>query len=562
MDKKVIIEVTGVRKRYALSSGGYVEALKGISFKVYHREIVGIIGRSGAGKTTLLRILRGVEPFDEGKIYIDGTVLTPESSSKEIQEVRDKTAIHLQRSFALWSENTVGNLILRLKALETGDESTGLPPEDSSEYERYHKEAMKLLRLVGLEHKAEQAAITLSGGEKQRLILARQLAIRPKILLLDEPLTMVSPEEKKECIEVIKRIHDELEMTTLVVSHMPSIHRKLSERLIWLDEGEIKGEGDVEAIIGGFLGDMEKKEALAPLPSQPKPLFKLHNVSKVYYHYTLQKLFEIHDIDITIHRGEILGIIGPSGVGKTVLMRILAGIELPDKGKVLYYENGKEINLTELGIRSALIRQNIGILHQEFGLTHYAKVEEIIRGRRKFKTLSEDVMKKIKERFELSDVQLDFIFRLADMPSGMRSEILDELEISEDNILEIYAALPQVELDKEEVKRIFKLLDLPLEILERRAYELSGGEKIRVALAVELASNPSLLILDEPFGDLDPITARKVSNVIKRVNRKIGASFAIVSHDRELLYETAHRLIMIKDGEVREKIEEKEFRNI
>jgi methyl coenzyme M reductase system subunit A2 len=565
-EKKAILEVSGIKKRYPLSSGGYSEALKGIDFAVYLGEIVGIIGRSGAGKTTLMRILRGVEPFDAGEIYMDGTVLTPRATYKEIQEVKEKTAIHLQRSFALWSENTVENVMVRLKALETGDEASGLPPEDTLDYQRYEQEAMKLLRLVGLEHKKEQAASTLSGGEKQRLVLARQLAIRPKILLLDEPLTMVSPKEKREGIEVVKRIHQQLGMTTLLVSHMPLVHKHLSERLIWLDEGVIKKEGDITQITEEFLNEMEESIPIGALPLDTRiPLFQLHQVSRQYYHYTLKRLFEIHDIDITVHRGEILGIIGASGVGKTVLMRILAGIELPNKGDVLYYADedvGEGINLIELGIRSALVRQNMGIMHQEFGLTHHAEVGDIIRNRRKFKELSLDVVKKIKERFELSDVQLDFVFRLADMPGGTRSEILENMEISEDEILEIYAALPQKELNAEEVKPILELLDLPLEILKRKAYELSGGEKIRVALAVELASNPSLLILDEPFGDLDPITARKVSNIIKGVNKTLNTSFIIVSHDRELLSETAHRLILIKDGAIRMEIEKEELCNV
>ncbi|HEX59549.1 MAG TPA: ABC transporter ATP-binding protein [Methanomicrobia archaeon] len=560
-DVEPILEVKNLWKSFKLSTGEVVQALRDVSFKVYPGEIVGIIGRSGAGKTTLLRILRGVESFDGGVVRIAGTTLTPKSSFREIQEVRDKTAIHLQRSFALWAETTKENLMLRLMALETGDETAGLPPEDDPDYKRYEEEAMRLLKLVGLEHKAEQAALTLSGGEKQRLILARQLAARPKVLLLDEPLTMVAPEQKRENIEVIRRIHRELGMTTLLVSHMPHIHEELSERLIWLDEGRIRKEGDVREIIDEFLGELEPPAPLPPL-KEKKPLFKLEKVGKRYYHYTLKKLFEITNVDLVVHRGEILGVIGPSGVGKTVLMRILAGIELPNEGRVLYYEDGRQIDLTHLGIRSALVRRNIGILHQEFGLTHHAKVEDIIKGRKKFKELTEEDMKKLMERFELTETQLDFVLRLADMPSGVRSEILDELEISEDEILEIYAAIPQVDLDINEVLSIFEFMGLTPKILGRRAYELSGGEKIRVALAVELAAHPSLLILDEPFGDLDPITARKVSNIIKNINKTYGTSFAIVSHDRELLASTTHRIVLIKEGVLREDVSEEELRNI
>ncbi|MHC1566279.1 MAG: ABC transporter ATP-binding protein [Candidatus Syntropharchaeia archaeon] len=557
-----ILKVEDLSKRYPLSSGGYCQALERVSFEVFPGEIVGIIGKSGSGKTTLLRILRGVEPFDEGRFVIDGKEITPSSSPRDIQEVKEKTAIHLQRSFAFWSESTLINVMLRLCALDTGDETCGLPPEESKEYERYKKESMELLELVGLTHKVDQAAHTLSGGEKQRLLLARQLAIRPKVLLLDEPLTMASPDKKREAIDAIRNIYEKLGMTVLLVSHLPKLHKELSERVIWLDEGKIRKEGDVDSITKAFMSEMEKPLPLTEL-NQAKPLFQLDDVSKIYYHYTLSKLFEIYDVNITVHRGEILGIIGPCGVGKTVLMRILAGIELPTKGRVLYYtEDGKTADLTNLGIASALIRQNIGILHQEFGLTHYARVEDIIRGRKKFKSISEETLKDIAKNLDLTEVQLDFVLRLADMPSGGRKNILEELELTEDDILEIYAAIPQVELDIEEVKSILNLLDLPREILNRRAYELSGGEKIRVALAVELATKPSLLILDEPFGDLDPITSRKVSNILKNINRELGMAFAIVSHDRELLADTVHRMILIKDGEVRTDVDEEELRNL
>ncbi len=560
--KEPMISVKTLSKHYDLSSGGAKDVLKSISFDVQREEILGIIGKSGAGKTTLLRILRAVEPFDEGEITIDGVMITPESTAREVHAVKEKTAIHLQRSFAFWSESTLMNMVKRVQALRRGDEVMALPEEYTTEYDDLESESMRLLEIVGLSHKAKQAAHTLSGGEKQRLQLARQLAIQPSVLLLDEPLTMASPDNKRDAIDAVRRIHNEMGMTTIVVSHMPQIHHELSDRLIWMEGGVIKDIGSVDDVVKKFMAQVEPSTELHEI-EEKKPIFKLDHVSKVYYHYDLSKLFEIYDIDLEVNEGEILGIIGPSGVGKTVLMRILAGLELPTGGKVLMYnKKGDAIDLSKMGMLSAIMRQDIGILHQEFALTHHALVKDQIASRRRFKSLTEDEFINISKKLRLRESLLDFALRLSDMPGGTRKNILEELDITEDDLAEIYSSLPVVGIDEDRAKSILDFLDMSPEILDRRSYELSGGELIRVALAIEIATQPRMLILDEPFGDLDPITTRKVSNMVKDVSREYETSFIIVTHDRELLADTAHKIIMVDEGEIREKVSKDELRNI
>ena len=557
-----ILEVMGLSKGYLLFDGSYTHALKNINFKVFSGETLGIIGKSGAGKTTLLRILRCVDPFDDGKIIIDGIELDPKSTKERLRAGKDKTAIHLQRTFGLWSETTLDNVMRRVRALDSGDETAPLPGPDDTGYEEIKEASLKLLDLVGIAHKAEQFAHTLSGGEKQRLILARQLAVRPKILLLDEPLTMAAPENKKSVIDVVKGLRKEFEMTLVLVSHMPEMHRELSDRLLWLEDGEVMETGEVEDIIGKFISQKEQPSAPKPLEIK-RPLFRLDNVSRVYYHYNLSKLFEIKDINLDIYEGEILGIIGPSGVGKTVLIRILAGLENPNKGKVLFFsKEGKATDLTNLGLASALVRQKIGIMHQEFGLTHHARIEDIIKSRSRFKSLSEEELVELTKELDLKESLLDFVLRLADVPQSSRKDILEDLDISEDELVEIYAALPKERLDIKEVQQILDLLGLPPEMISRKSYELSGGEKIRAALAVELATKPMLLILDEPFGDLDPVTSIRVSNLLKKVNLEYNTTFVIISHDRELLAKTAHRIVLIEDGEVKGSFDKARLHNI
>ena len=169
----ITVKVKNLTKKY-----GDFKALDKVSFEAKKGEILGIVGKSGAGKSTLIRILRGSLDYDEGEVEILGR----KDNFKEI------TAIHLQRNFALWAEPVINNIIRKLYAIRNNSDEL-LPMEE--EWEDYEKTAIEILKLVGLEHKKDAFANILSGGEKQRLILGRQIAkIYEKgegVLLLDEP---------------------------------------------------------------------------------------------------------------------------------------------------------------------------------------------------------------------------------------------------------------------------------------------------------------------------------------------------------------------------------------
>jgi len=160
-------------------------------------------------------------------------------------------AIHLQRNFGLWSGATYENVLRRVYAEKFGYES--LPDRDSPYYEECYEESLRYLKLVNLDSKAEHFSQVLSGGEKQRLLIARQLASKPKLLLLDEPATMTCPATKQGVLDTIKNVNKELNLTTIVVSHLPEIHSYIADRVLWLDNGKIIDEGKPEEIIKKFL---------------------------------------------------------------------------------------------------------------------------------------------------------------------------------------------------------------------------------------------------------------------------------------------------------------------
>lgn len=542
----MIVEVRNLVKNYTLSSGKTLKALEIDHLEVRRGELVGLLGKSGSGKTTLLRILRGAERFDGGEVVIDGLRLTPESSKSDFRNVMEKTAIHLQRSFGLWSEKVVENVIRALAYRRLGEEV--LPDWDEVLYEELREDAMKLLEIVDLKHKAECWAEILSGGEKQRLILARQLAKKPSILLLDEFGTMTCPETRKKAIETIKRINRELGMTVLFSSHMPEIHRELASRVVLMEKGKVVDEGDAEEMVSKFLKELEP-----PLMKKKRiggEVIRLENVRKRYYVVPGGQTLDLKNVTFSIRRGEIVGFIGRSGSGKTVLTRLISGLELPDEGRVMLRPERKWVDFNKFGKRSVEVRRKIGILHQEFALPFWAKVSELVSYKIRIKRESavEEAMKKA-EQLGISESLFDAIYRLTDLPREEAEVRLRRLGLPYGIIKELF---PDSSEDLSRIYPVLERLNLPAEILERQAHELSGGEAVRLGIALASITKPKILILDEPFGDIDPVTLRKVANFLKEINLRDRTTMIVVSHQHDLVKEIADRIFVVEDGKVQE----------
>jgi methyl coenzyme M reductase system, component A2 len=540
-----MIEVENLSKNYTMKDGAEIEALKNINLSVSTGEIVGIIGMSGSGKSTLLRILRGVEPFDSGEITIGDLTVTTDSNSYEFSKLRKATAIHLQRSFGLWAESAYQNVLRKLYGAKYGDEAM---TDFEFANDEFGEEAVRLLKVVGLDHKVEHFAPVLSGGEKQRLIMARQLAKKPDILLLDEPATMSCPKSKQEILDAIKNINEEMGVTVLLVSHLPEVHNYLSHRLILMEKGEIKGEGTPKDIIKDFVKDMEPMETLRDPSDVGEPRIKVVDLGR---RFTLLKggnVLNVEDINFEVKQGEIISLMGLSGAGKTVLLRMVAGLDTPDTGKVYFKSDGEWIDMHQPGIPRMKIRREMGFMHQEFSLTHHATLKDQIAARLGVK--NENVVWEAKQKakeLKITDKILDILYQLTDLPENEAKLRLEQIGLSP-NILDVlFPSFPDKKV-KEYAEPIFAALNLPLNILDRRSYELSGGQKVRATLALVLASRPDILILDEPFGDLDPITLRMVSNSLKRINKSFNTTILMVSHHIDFIEEVTTRAIMIEDG--------------
>jgi len=540
-----ILRVVDLNKSYILESGEKIRALEDVSFDLYPNEILGIIGQSGGGKTTLLRILHASEPFDEGKIMIDDLHITPDAPEEEKMRLGEITAIHLQRSFALWDSTVLDNIIRRLYALETGCET--LPASyGKTSYEHLEKIAMDMLKVVMLEDKAEHPIRTLSGGEKQRVVLARQLVIAGsrEILLLDEPLTMSDLVTRERLLEWMRNMKGQVSM--IIASHQPETLKGTADRVIRL-ERKIVAEGGDE-VIDNFVAQME--ECLPSKPPTHRPIMEVKNLTKRYKFAGLggdgffNVPFEMKKVSFELYEGEILAVVGLSGVGKTVLLNLLSGLEPMNEGEITYIIGRKRLNIKY--DRSKIVG-NIGFIPQEMGIPYAARIKDLAYA--KLGIMGEGALVFAKKKAKM--LGLDEKIVVPSLFELEGHEILEQLEasgLSKGEARELFLT-PPWEVS-ELIDPIFQLLNLPEDILQRRVHELSVGESVRVAIGIELLMKPKILLFDEPFGDLDVVTLRSICNVLKLINDKLGISMIVVSHHLYFVREVAHRAIQLYDGEI------------
>ena len=227
-EKQPLIEVIDLHKSF-----GNLEVLKGVNEKIYKGEVVSIIGASGGGKSTFLRCLNMLEVPTSGKVIFEGEELNAKDT--DLDKHRQKIGMVFQ----------LFNIFPHLNVL---DNITITPIlEKKIKKEDAEKEAMDLLKMVGLEDKAQEYPRKLSGGQKQRLAIVRALAMHPDVMLFDEPTSALDPEMVKEVLDVIRELA-ERDMTCVIVTHEMGFAKSISDRILFIDEGIIMEEGTPEQI--------------------------------------------------------------------------------------------------------------------------------------------------------------------------------------------------------------------------------------------------------------------------------------------------------------------------
>jgi methyl coenzyme M reductase system subunit A2 len=541
-----MLKVNNLVKDYIIDSDT-IRVLDGLSFNIKEGEILGIIGRSGGGKSTILKVLRGMEPFVDGSFELDGFTVKPGATPADIKKLQKMTAIHLQRNFGLWSGATYENVLRRLYSERFGSEV--LPEKDSPYYDELYQESLEYLKLVNLEGKAEHFSSVLSGGEKQRLLIARQLAAKPHLLLLDEPATMTCPATKQGVLDTIKNVNEKLKLKTLVVSHLPEVHSYLAHRVLWLENGKIIEEGAPEDVLKKFL---KKMKPAVPMPERKsdKTVIKVSNLSKRYWLIRQGEVLDLENISIDFKQGEIVALIGPSGAGKTTLLHAMDGLTYPDEGEIEFLVDNDWVEISTYTPKRMEVRRMTSIMYQEFALSPHSTIKQQLAYKLgvKGQNVIEASRKRAKE-LGISDKDLDELYKMTDTPEENSRETLAKMGYTPAILGVLFPSYPLTEV-LNYAKPVFEAVDLPLGVLDVKPYQISGGENVRAALALALASKPSILLLDEPFGDLDPITLRDVANSLKNINRTFNTTIIFISHHVDFIREVAQRAILIDKGHI------------
>ncbi|MBN2734162.1 MAG: methyl coenzyme M reductase system, component A2 [Methanomicrobiaceae archaeon] len=491
--------------------------LKNISFVLEEGDILGIIGRSGAGKTVLMHLIRGVDeaptsgriiyhisacnkcshielqsrsgekcPVCGGELISEDVDLWDEKNAKLKRRIMTRTAIMFQRTFALYGDDRVIENVMH--ALN----DINYPPE------KQVSRAADLLDEVRLSHRMMHIARDLSGGEKQRVVLARQLAKEPFMLCADEPTGTLDPRTANIVHQMLKDASVGNNMAMMVSSHFSQIIEEICSRAILLEDGAVKRIGKPHEIIESFMEDALDNETFEKCKIG-EDILQARDVLKRYITVDRGMIKAVDGVSFNVSEREIFGIIGTSGAGKTTLSRIISGIIEPTGGEMNIRIGDKWIDMTKPGIENrGRAKSYIGLLHQEYDLYPHRTVLD-----------------------NLTDsIGLEFPKELA-----MRKAII---------------TLKMAGFTEEKSK----------DILNRLPDQLSEGEKHRVALAQVLIREPRIILLDEPTGTMDPITKIDIKHSIMHAREEMDETFIVVSHDMDFVRDICDRAALMRNGKI------------
>ncbi len=228
-----MIEIRDLTKTFHLKDST-VDALKGVSFSLKPKEILGIIGKSGAGKSTLLRCLSLLETPDQGTITLNQINLV-HSDEARMRQYRQRIGVVFQNSPLLKQSTVTDNIAYPLRLIQTDPKVI-------------EEKVKALLQLIQLEDKAQAYPTQLSGGQKQRVAIARALITDPDLLLLDEPTSALDSVTTRSLIRLLKEIHQSRDLSILIITHELNVVEALCERVLVLDDGRFVEEGNVRAV--------------------------------------------------------------------------------------------------------------------------------------------------------------------------------------------------------------------------------------------------------------------------------------------------------------------------
>jgi peptide/nickel transport system ATP-binding protein len=522
--------------------------LNRVNLQLEQGDSLAIIGESGAGKTTLgLAVMGFVKGAVSGQIRLDGRNLYF-LSEEEMRSIRGKEIAMVFQNVedALNPLHDIHSQIQEAMKVHQNGHQNG--PQDSHQdcsraAASTRTRAYRLLEAVGLDReKAESFPHQLSGGEKQRALIAMALANDPEVLILDEPTASLDSLTKSDIMELLKAAT--AGKISMVITHDISTAARLSKRMAVLYAGKIVEMGQTEDLLKnprhpytrGLLRSYPNMTTTKDLQGVPGRM--AHGMGGCPFHERCTQKLEIcalgepvlqklngrlitchrggivpllqlkgitrsfgqrkvlKDVSITLHEGETLAVVGESGSGKTTLARIAIGLYDPDEGEVLLEEN-------RVGKRDLEFYRKVQMIYQnpKESLSHMMNVFDLVK--------------------EPLDVQ--------------------KLGNSEEKASRVKKALNDVELPADD------------HFLGRYPHQLSGGEAQRVAIARAMVLQPKLLIADEPTSALDASVQAKILRLLMDLQEQRGLSILFITHDIALARKVSDRIAVLHRGQVVEE---------
>ena len=527
-----IIRVEGLYHTYFPDTPNAIQALCGVSFTVQQGEYLTIIGHNGSGKSTLAKHLNGLLQPTQGDVWVNGW--NTRDMERRI-DVRSTVGMVFQTP-----DNQIVATIVE-EDVAFGPENLGVPQPELRQRVDW---ALDTVEMQPYRHRAPHL---LSGGQKQRVAIAGILAMKPQVLVLDESTALLDPLGRDEVLRVARRLNNE-GTTIIAVTHFMQ-EAVLADRVIVLENGTLALQGtprevfsqaerlrelqlDVPEITqlaqrlhahdGSFPDDVltvdELVEAVMrgkgreakgdlPIPQLPNhvsaespdhrttqpldPVITIRALEYTYLRGTPLESVALRGVDLTTGRGEIIGIIGHTGSGKSTLIQHLNALLRPQRGEVCVLEN----NLSNPKLNARVLRRRVGLVFQ------FPEAQ-------------------LFERYVGDDVAF------GPWQMGLRGEEL-----------------------RARVREAMDAVGLPFDAFkDRPLYSLSGGERRRAALAGVLAIRPEILVLDEPTAGLDPRGHKDILARLIKLQRNAGITLVIVSHNMEDIARLCDRVYVIADG--------------
>jgi peptide/nickel transport system ATP-binding protein len=476
-----VVRASGVMRIYP-GAAGDVAALRGLDIEVQPGEVVAVVGASGSGKSTLLRILAGLDRPSAGSVDSFGVALE-RSTERELVRYRDDVGVIDQQYWRALSPYLTARaaieLPLRLRGWNAGERAARVT---------------ELLEQVGLPERGDATPSRLSGGEQQRVAFAAALAPRPRFLLADEPTAELDERTAAELVGLLQALVRREGATAIVVTHDRLVEH-MADRIVYVRDGRAIAvrsgpNADAEPIIDA--SGWRAPALPPPAPAMERvapaagtvPAVVVEHLSRTYG-TGAGAIHAVRDLDASFASGGLHIVTGPSGSGKSTLLRLAAGLDRPTAGRVLTL--GTDLATLDREALATFRARDVAFCPQAPRLVPFLSA--------------------------LENVELALAIRRAGDSAAAR------LERARD-------ALGQV-----------GMADLASESPDT----LSGGERVRVAIARAVAAGPRLLILDEPTAALDRASATSLIAMLARLDRA-NVTMLVATHDRDLIAAASDRL--------------------